>query len=46
MEIVYLLLPLALMLSMTGLGLYVWAVRNRQFEDLEGPAWRILEEDR
>lgn len=46
MEIVYLLLPLALLLSLTGLTLFFWAVRNHQFEDLEGPAWRILEDDR
>jgi cbb3-type cytochrome oxidase maturation protein len=46
MEIVYLLLPLALLLSGTGLALFFWAVRQNQFEDLEGPAWRILEEDR
>ncbi len=44
MEIVYLLLPLALMLSLTGLSLFIWAVRHRQFEDLEGPAWRILDD--
>ena len=45
MEIVYLLLPLALLLSLGGLAMFFWAVRHDQFEDLEGPAWRMLEDD-
>lgn len=42
MEIVFFLLPLALMLSGVGLGLFFWAVRDGQFDDLEGPRWRVL----
>ena len=42
MEILYLLIPISLLL----LGLIVWgmlwAVRDGQFDDLEGPAQRIL----
>lgn len=45
MEVTFYLLPLALVLSTAGLGLFVWALRNGQFEDLEGPRWRILYED-
>lgn len=25
--------------------LFIWAVRNDQYEDLEGPAWTILQDD-
>ncbi|MBF0294757.1 MAG: cbb3-type cytochrome oxidase assembly protein CcoS [Magnetococcales bacterium] len=45
MNTIYLLLPLALLLSLTALGLLIWAIRRGQFEDLEGPAHRILFED-
>lgn len=45
MEITFFLLPLALLMSLVGLGLFVWALRDGQFEDLEGPRWRILYED-
>lgn len=42
MEIIYLLIPIAVILVVIGLGAFFWAVRNDQFEDLEGPAHRIL----
>lgn len=45
MNAVYLLLPLALFLGLIGLGCMVWAVKNGQFEDMEGPAQRILFDD-
>ncbi len=45
MNVLYLLLPLALMLGLLGLILMIWAVKTGQFEDLEGPAQRILFED-
>ncbi|MBM3462861.1 MAG: cbb3-type cytochrome oxidase assembly protein CcoS [Armatimonadetes bacterium] len=45
MEMTYILLPLALVLSGFGLGCFVWALRNGQFEDLEGPRWRVVFED-
>ncbi|MBF0158641.1 MAG: cbb3-type cytochrome oxidase assembly protein CcoS [Magnetococcales bacterium] len=45
MNALYLLIPAALLLGGIGLGLMIWAVRNGQFEDLEGPAHRILFDD-
>ncbi|HEY3998260.1 MAG TPA: cbb3-type cytochrome oxidase assembly protein CcoS [Candidatus Xenobia bacterium] len=45
MNILYFLIPLALGLSGLGLGLFTWAVQHSQFDDLEGPRWRVLEED-
>ena len=41
MDIIYLLLPLSLVLVIAIL----WAVKSRQFDDLEGPAHRILMDD-
>ena len=45
MEITYLLVPVALGLSFISLCLFVWALRNGQFDDMEGPRWRILFDD-
>lgn len=42
MEIVYLLVPIALLVAALVAWLFFWAIRSGQFEDLEGPAHRIL----
>lgn len=36
------LLPAALALSLLGLAAFVWSLRSRQYEDLDGAAERIL----
>jgi cbb3-type cytochrome oxidase maturation protein len=45
MDIVYLLVTLSLVLAFAIGGVFWWAVRQRQFDDLEGPAHRILMDD-
>ena len=45
MSSIYILLPLALLLGLGGLGVMIWALKNGQFDDLEGPAHRILFDD-
>lgn len=45
MEVIYLLIPLSLVLVAVIIGFVVWAVRNGQFEDLERPGYRILDDD-
>ncbi len=45
MNILYLLIGLALLLMAVAVVLFVWTVRNRQYEDLDGPAHRILRDD-
>lgn len=42
MNILYLLIPLGLVLLAVALWAFMWAVRTGQFEDLEGPAHRML----
>lgn len=45
MEILYLLIPLSVVLVIP-LGLaFWWALRGGQFDDLEGPAQRLLMDD-
>lgn len=46
MEVVFILLPLALLVAALMLALFVWAVRSGQFDDLDTPAVRILFDDK
>lgn len=39
------LVPVTLALGAGGVLLFLWCVRSGQFEDLEGAAWRILQDD-
>ena len=45
MDILYLLIPISLVLVAFIALILLWAVRNGQFEDMEGPAYRILMDD-
>ncbi|MGD8526176.1 MAG: cbb3-type cytochrome oxidase assembly protein CcoS [Thioalkalispiraceae bacterium] len=45
MEILFLLIPLGLVLLGVAIWGFLWAVRSGQFDDLEGPAHRILMDD-
>lgn len=42
MEILYLLIPLVLVLAGAAVWAFIWSVRSGQFDDLEGPAHRVL----
>jgi cbb3-type cytochrome oxidase maturation protein len=39
------LIPAALLLGLIGLAAFLWALRSGQFDDLEGAAYRALEDD-
>ena len=45
MSILYLIIPLSVLLVMVIIWIFLWAVRSGQFDDLEGPAHRILMDD-
>ena len=45
MEILYLLIPLGLVVLGVAIWGFLWAVKNGQFDDMEGPAYRILMDD-
>ena len=36
------LIPLSAGMGLVGLGAFIWAMNNDQFDDLEGNAWRIV----
>lgn len=42
MEIIYLLIPISLILLGLIVWIFLWAVRDGQYDDLEGPAYQIL----
>lgn len=45
MEAVYLLIPVSLLLVLGIALVFWWSVRSGQFDDLEGPGFRILMDD-
>lgn len=45
MTILYLLIPLSLILLGLAVWAFFWAVKHDQFDDLEGPAYRVLFDD-
>jgi cbb3-type cytochrome oxidase maturation protein len=45
MEVLMLLIPLSVVLVLAIGALFWWSVANGQFEDLEGPAHRIIADD-
>ena len=45
MEILYLLVPLSVAAVLAVAALFWWALAGGQFDDLEGPAHRILVDD-
>ncbi len=45
MAVLYILVPLALLLSFGAVVLFWWASRHGQFDDLETPAVRMLLDD-
>ena len=45
MEILYLLIPLSVVLVFLIGAIFWWSVRSGQFDDLEGPAYRVVMDD-
>jgi cbb3-type cytochrome oxidase maturation protein len=45
MEVLFVLLPLALTFAATAVGVFLWAARSGQFDDLTTPAVRMLHDD-
>jgi cbb3-type cytochrome oxidase maturation protein len=41
----FFLIPVALGLGVLGLAAFLWSLRTGQYDDLEGAAYRILDEE-
>lgn len=39
------LMPAALILGLGGLAGFLWTLRSRQYEDLDGSCWRALHDE-
>ncbi len=42
MDIIYWLIPLSILILLLAVGLFFWAIKNGQFDDLDSPATAIL----
>ncbi|MCR6499748.1 cbb3-type cytochrome oxidase assembly protein CcoS [Shinella sp. CPCC 101442] len=38
------LIPIALLLGALGLGAFLWSLKSGQYDDVEGAAWRVLDD--
>lgn len=45
MEILYVLVPLSVVLITIALVIFSWAINSDQFDDLDTPAWRMLNDE-
>ena len=45
MNVLIYLVPMALLLGLTGLAAFLWSLRSGQYDDVEGAAVRILDDD-
>lgn len=45
MNVLIYLIPIALALGALGLAAFLWSMRSGQYQDLDGAAERILDED-
>ena len=45
MKVMLLLIAVSIILGLVGLAAFIWALRNGQFEDLDGGAERIFLDD-
>jgi cbb3-type cytochrome oxidase maturation protein len=45
MEVIYGLLPGMLLLGIVGVAVFFWAVKNGQYDDMDGAANRMLLDD-
>lgn len=45
MNVLIFLIPIALGLGVLGLVTFLWSLKSGQYEDLDGAAARILEDD-
>jgi cbb3-type cytochrome oxidase maturation protein len=45
MGALYLMIPVSLILGVIVLIIFLWAGKSGEFEDIEGPKYRMMDED-
>lgn len=44
MNMLIYLIPVALFLGGLGLAAFLWSLKDGQYEDLDGAAWRVIDD--
>ena len=44
MNLLIVLIPIALLMGAMGLAAFLWSLKSGQYEDLDGAAWRALDD--
>ncbi|PZP50689.1 MAG: cbb3-type cytochrome oxidase assembly protein CcoS [Agrobacterium fabrum] len=44
MNMLIYLIPVALFLGALGLFAFLWSVRSGQYDDMDGAAWRVIDD--
>ncbi|MCO6186182.1 cbb3-type cytochrome oxidase assembly protein CcoS [Rhizobium sp. L1K21] len=44
MNLLVFLIPVALLMGALGLIAFLWSLKSGQYEDLDGAAWRVLDD--
>jgi cbb3-type cytochrome oxidase maturation protein len=45
MNVLLYLVPMALLLGLTGLAAFMWSLKHGQYDDVQGAAVRVLSDD-
>ena len=45
MTVLVYLIPVALLIGLASLAAFLWALKSGQFDDLEGPGFKVLMDD-
>jgi cbb3-type cytochrome oxidase maturation protein len=45
MEVLIFLVPMALLLGLSGLAAFMWSLKSGQYDDVQGAAVRVLSDD-
>lgn len=45
MSVIYLILPLAILLGIIFVATFIWATRTGQYDDMDSPPLRMLNDD-
>ncbi|MCF1471479.1 cbb3-type cytochrome oxidase assembly protein CcoS [Agrobacterium vitis] len=45
MNMLIYLIPIALLMGGIGLAAFLWSLKNGQYEDMDGAAWRVITDD-
>jgi cbb3-type cytochrome oxidase maturation protein len=45
MQVLIYLVPMALLLGLSGLAAFLWSLKNGQYDDVQGAAVRVLSDD-